>query len=258
MSCGGGVEPQVEVRGSGVRTTGIVGPAGGTISIPGGAVTLTVPPGAVPAGTEIDLDSGSVRTGEPAPLRGTMFGIGPAGMVLSRPATLKIRYDPAGLSPGEERSAGLYAEEGLMWLAVQGSTADLAQQSAVGPITRAGSYAVFAPGPVASLAISPRSAVVVFGTNQQLSCELRDSAGQVLANRPIAWTSSDTTVAQVNQLGKVTPISLGYAQITATSGGASGTTNITAAFTCNCPGLPTDAARTAGVCSCVGSPAGPR
>jgi hypothetical protein len=92
---------------------------------------------------------------------------------------------------------------------------------------------------------------VVIGTTQQRTGNLQDSSGKYLDNRPIAWSSADTTVAQVTPLGRVLPIGLGVTNITAASGGASAISIITVSFTCKCPVTPTAGVLgTAAACAC--------
>lgn len=79
------------------------------------------------------------------------------------------------------------------------------------------------PAPVASVDLSAPSRLLVPGQAVQLQAELRDSAGNALTDRPVAWRSSDSTVARVSETGLVTAVSRGEATITAASGEASDT-----------------------------------
>ena len=81
---------------------------------------------------------------------------------------------------------------------------------------------------VASVAISPASAVLAVGGALQLTALVRDSAGNTLAGRTVTWTSSNGTVAAVAASGMVTALAAGSATITGTTGGRAGTSAITA------------------------------
>ncbi|HEY3220376.1 MAG TPA: Ig-like domain-containing protein [Gemmatimonadales bacterium] len=82
------------------------------------------------------------------------------------------------------------------------------------------------PVPVASVTVSPASTSLVVGQTAQLSVTTKDSAGNVLTGRTIAWASSSTTIATVSATGSVTAKAAGSATITATSEGKSGTATI--------------------------------
>jgi uncharacterized protein YjdB len=79
---------------------------------------------------------------------------------------------------------------------------------------------------VASVTVTPASAMVSVGTSMQLTATPRDAAGNPLTERSIIWASSDTSVAVVNTAGRVTGVAPGSAAITATSEGKSGTAAI--------------------------------
>src|SRR3989442_9510928 len=81
--------------------------------------------------------------------------------------------------------------------------------------------------PVASVVISPATAVVLVGATVQLTTTLKDAAGNVLSGRSVAWASSAPAVATVSSTGLVTGVTAGAATITATSEGQSGTAAVT-------------------------------
>ena len=75
------------------------------------------------------------------------------------------------------------------------------------------------PASVASITISPPSVSAQAGSSVQLGATALDSAGNVLANRTVAWSSSDTAVAQVSSTGMVSARKAGGANIHAAVGG---------------------------------------
>lgn len=83
------------------------------------------------------------------------------------------------------------------------------------------------PAPVATATVSPSSSTVPIGQTGQLSAELRDAAGNLLAGRVVAWSSTRTSVASVTTAGVVTGVSAGMATITAMSEGQAGTATVT-------------------------------
>ena len=84
-----------------------------------------------------------------------------------------------------------------------------------------------APSPVASVSVAPPSATVPVGQSVQLSATPKDANGNALTGRAVTWSSSNTSVANVDGSGLVTAGAAGSATITATSEGQSGTSSIT-------------------------------
>ena len=67
---------------------------------------------------------------------------------------------------------------------------------------------------------------IVSGTTVQLSARVTDSRGAVVAAPPIAWSSSDATVADISSSGVVTAKRSGATTITAASNGTTGTVTV--------------------------------
>jgi uncharacterized protein YjdB len=81
--------------------------------------------------------------------------------------------------------------------------------------------------PVASVTVAPASLPLQTGQTGTLTATLRDAANNVLTDRVVAWTSSNTDVATVAPNGTVTAVAVGTATITATSEGKTGTATVT-------------------------------
>src|SRR5690606_17884829 len=81
--------------------------------------------------------------------------------------------------------------------------------------------------PVGSVTVSPAEASVPAGTTVQLTAEVKDAGGNVLNDRAVNWSSSDTAVATVSASGLVTGVATGTATITAASGDKSGSAKVT-------------------------------
>src|SRR3989442_1775647 len=77
--------------------------------------------------------------------------------------------------------------------------------------------------PVASVTVSPATAVVLVGATVQLTTTLKDAAGNVLSGRSVTWASGTPAVATVSSTGLVTGVAARAATITATREGQSGT-----------------------------------
>jgi hypothetical protein len=85
------------------------------------------------------------------------------------------------------------------------------------------------PNAVASVQVSPGSAVLAsLGDTTRLVATVTNSTGTPLA-RPVTWTSSDPAVASVDSDGNVVAISNGTATVTATADTASANAGVTVA-----------------------------
>ena len=82
----------------------------------------------------------------------------------------------------------------------------------------------------AAVTVNPASVQLeALGATVQLTAEVRDQNGQVIANVAVAWTSSDRSVTAVNASGLVTAAGNGAATITAMAGTVSGSAAVTVA-----------------------------
>ena len=81
-----------------------------------------------------------------------------------------------------------------------------------------------------TITVSPATAeLVALDATVQLSAEVKDQNGQVMAGATVTWASSATAVATVDASGLVTAVANGTATITATAGEASGSATVTVA-----------------------------
>ena len=85
--------------------------------------------------------------------------------------------------------------------------------------------------PVATtINVTPATAQLAsIGATVQLTAAVLDQRGQPMAGVSVTWGSSDPSVASVGANGTVTAVANGPASITATSGSASGSANVTVA-----------------------------
>jgi probable HAF family extracellular repeat protein len=81
--------------------------------------------------------------------------------------------------------------------------------------------------PVRSVSVSPESATVRTGDTVRCSATAKDSIGQVLPGRRVAWASGDPSIATVDSTGLVRAMAAGTIAITATSEGQRGSATIT-------------------------------
>ena len=83
------------------------------------------------------------------------------------------------------------------------------------------------PAPVASVVVTPATASVEVGQSTQFTATLRDSAGNTLVGRTIAWHSNSPGLASVDTAGRATGLATGTATIVATSEGKSASASLT-------------------------------
>jgi uncharacterized protein YjdB len=81
--------------------------------------------------------------------------------------------------------------------------------------------------PVSKVIVAPSAVTLRVGDAFQFTDTTKDAGGHVLTGRTVVWSSSDTTIAPVDQAGLVLAKGLGTATITASSGKASATANVT-------------------------------
>ena len=79
---------------------------------------------------------------------------------------------------------------------------------------------------VAALSVAAHDTVLVAGATAQLRAEASDASGREVAGAPVAWSSSDTLVAQVSATGLVSARGAGEATLTARSGSATAGTRV--------------------------------
>ena len=83
------------------------------------------------------------------------------------------------------------------------------------------------PTPVSSVRLSTTSRSLMVGQTFQLGAETVDGSGNVLTGRPITWSSSNSSIASVNNSGVVTALAPGAVIITAASEGKSAVATVT-------------------------------
>lgn len=76
-------------------------------------------------------------------------------------------------------------------------------------------------GIAGSVVVAPDSAVIEPGQTQAFTATVLDLHGAPLPGAPVAWATSDTTIATVGDTGVATGVATGTATVTATSGAAS-------------------------------------
>lgn len=77
------------------------------------------------------------------------------------------------------------------------------------------------PEPIASISVTPEQDTLLVGETVQLTATMRDANNNIVTNRQVTWTTSNTARATVSNSGLVTAIGDGNVLITATADGRS-------------------------------------
>jgi hypothetical protein len=83
------------------------------------------------------------------------------------------------------------------------------------------------PNPVASVSVTPDTLTLMVAQTHDLAVALRSARGDLLSDRAVTWTSSDTTVVTVSAAGRVRAVAAGTAKIFAASEGRSDSARVT-------------------------------
>lgn len=93
-----------------------IGPAGGVCEIAGEAA-LTVPPGALAATVDFEIEEEPSPASPPVPMDfvSSAYSFEPSGTAFAVDATVTVQYDDAGLGRPDECSVRLYTNDGSGW-----------------------------------------------------------------------------------------------------------------------------------------------
>ncbi|HEX9108526.1 MAG TPA: Ig-like domain-containing protein, partial [Longimicrobiales bacterium] len=196
------------VTGVAVGSGRVVASAGGhadtatvtvTASSPVVSVRITPRSVTIPLGGQQTLGATALdATGNPLPYTPTWTSLDPAIVTVTQAGVV------TGITPGTGRV-----------LAIVLGVADTATVTVTAsPVT------------VAAVQISPRTATIAVGGQQQLAATALDAAGNVLPV-PITWVSLDPGIVSVSPTGLLTGIAVGSGRISASAGGKADTVTVT-------------------------------
>ncbi len=200
-----------------------IGSGGGIAKTADGKAAVAIPAAALPAGTGIMVAPAALPPAELAGsgvLGATAFDFGPTGTQFAVPATLSLSYPPAQLPEGvDEADLRLYTLIGGQWSLVPGSSVDVNTNTVSGNISHFSVYSVGVRAVSASLASA--WIPVAPGATRQLEAIVGDPDGNVLANRAVTWSTTNSSFATVSLAGLVKGFGRGLATVTATVEGLS-------------------------------------
>ena len=179
-----------------------------------GAVTLTIPPTAVPTGTALSVAPAALPSDNRA-VPATTYVFGPDGTTFSSPLTLALRYDKAAVAT---------ADQSTLWLAsvdasgvatpIAGSAVDLTTGVVSAPVSHFSSYTIIKPAAPASIAVvsgDAQSATVGTAPSTAISVRVLDASSRPVPGAAVRFavasgngTLSGATTATTNYLGVAT------------------------------------------------------
>lgn len=141
-----------------VRDGAVISSSGGAASGLSGAVSLTIPAGAVPSPVAMTIESAAGFPSNARLVPGTAVELGPSGQSFAAPVQLRIKYSPAQVPAGEsEATLRIHKVVGGAWQEVAGSSVDLGTQTVTANLTSFSTYGVVATGPRPEIALSVAS-----------------------------------------------------------------------------------------------------
>ena len=233
---GGSVAPGSVVTGSNGRAA----PDGWTLGTAAGANTMRASAAALP-GASVDFNAEAVP-GPVDPSRSTM-SVTPPTVVTGAMSVVEVTALDAFGNPVQSAVVALTASgagntlvqppptgaDGKAAGSLRSTTAGSKTVSAViGGVVLAQNASVLVenPPPVAAVEVSPRETELLVTQTTPLVATAFDAQGQPIDGAVVTWNSSDPDVARIDAQGIVTARAVGGATITATSGGKSGTAQI--------------------------------
>jgi uncharacterized protein YjdB len=236
-----------------------IGPPGTTFSRRA-TLTISYDPGSVPdgvgedglgvfkvAGSDWTLMANTSASPGTNTASGEVAGLGRYGVRGLSVASVELAPASCLLEPGRSLQiiATPLASDGrpldsrtVMWSSSDPATARVSSSGLVTALTEGTATITAASGgfvaeatvtvsiPVATVEVTPASAVLDLGETLQLSVSAKDAGGSVLTGRDVTWASSDESVATVDGSGRVNTLAVGSVTIIATVEGKSATATI--------------------------------
>ncbi|HEY4320461.1 MAG TPA: leishmanolysin-related zinc metalloendopeptidase [Gemmatimonadales bacterium] len=207
----------------------VVAPNGALMAVGDGQSTITVAWAALPSiAVSRTLTVASERLAAVALTMTTSLVAGDTAAIQIRGSLSsgRIVIDPASVTVASRNPAVLAIDPANRVVALSAGSTWVIARATTGAADSV--LVTVAPGAATNVALTPHSATLQVGDNQQLIATVTDRAHDVIATAVIAWTSSAPGVATVTSSGLVVAVAVGHANIVATSGSAADTVAVTA------------------------------
>jgi hypothetical protein len=155
-----------------------------------GAATLSIPGGAVAAGTVLSAAPIANPLANPLLVAGTAFNFGPDGTQFTQPVTLTLRYDPTVVLEADRAGLAIYVQTGSTWTKVAASVVSSSGFTVSAPITSFSNYALLRRGPPTALSVTAgasQSATINTTLPIAPSVTVRDATGAVYAGVTVTF-----------------------------------------------------------------------
>lgn len=203
----------------------IIGPEGGAFTTKDGLVNLDIPVNAVDEKIGITVESVVDNLNDPDVVPGALFDFGPSPYNFNEDLTLTIKYDPANLPVGvSEDELRLLAVVDGEWVQLPGSSVDVQNHTVTGPLSSFSRKGV-GRGKVNKIVVTPIDPSIAVDENLQFEAVVTNIDNEVMSKN-IQWSSSDESIAMIDNQGVATGIAGGYTIIEAKSGKVSGSVNL--------------------------------
>lgn len=181
----------------------------------GGTVTLTIPPGAVPAA--VPMLTAAPAAAAPAStelLPNSAIDFGPAGTQFAKPVTISLKYDNAAVAAEDRAGLAIYLANNGAWEEVPGSTVDQTKQLVSADVTHFSTYAILRRATPTSIAVQTGNGQsATAGTNVAVapSVVVKDQRSAPIAKQLVTFTVSSgggsvtAASAVTNALGIASP-----------------------------------------------------
>lgn len=146
------------------RSLEVIGAAGGTLQTANGAVTLSIPSGALTEPTPISVEPRTLAQTCNRVAPGAAYEFGPDGTEFAQPVQLTIHFDPSNPPEyGLPSLMRLLKNDNGYWVNVEGSTLDQGASTVTGQIHSFSQYSAGVPMKVAWVKISGNAGVAYVG-----------------------------------------------------------------------------------------------
>ncbi len=205
-------------------------------TVSGSGVVTAVAQGTamISAASEGVIGTATVTVPAPAPARVTRVDVTPGSATVAVGATQTLTATPrdaGGAALTGRTVTWSSSANGVATVNASGVVTAVAAGTATITATSegvSGTATITVPAPTTAVVeVAPNSKSLVVGQTQQLTATPRTASGAPLSGRPVAWTSTNTSVATVNNAGLVTAVAAGTATIRATIDGVIGSSAIT-------------------------------
>jgi alpha-tubulin suppressor-like RCC1 family protein len=157
--------------------------------------------------------------------------VSPANSSLSLGTTVQLVAGPRDANGDAVTASVTWRSSDTTLVAVSSTGVAVARDIGTATITAssegvAGSADITTRMPVATVEVTPDTGTLILGDSLRPALILKDSLGNLLTDRDVAWSSGNSAVAAVTGAGEIIAVSAGAADVTATVEGKNGSAHL--------------------------------